>query len=176
MPKAKAPARTTSKKQAGKVPAKKGKSASKAARRPVAARRAKAAPPRAADLGRQAPVLGLEGWLTHTEFACTDPLALKRWSETVLGWSFGEPMRMPGMEYHLFAYGKTGGGGIMQTRDGEAPRVTPYAHVASVAKTLEKALKAGAKHIHGPETIMPGITLAIVEAPGGIMLGFSGGK
>ncbi|HUR60951.1 MAG TPA: hypothetical protein VM286_01125 [Candidatus Thermoplasmatota archaeon] len=167
MPKAKSPARKSSKKSS---PAKKGKG------KAAPARRANVAPPTAGKTGRVTSPPGLEGHLTHTEFACTDPLALKGWTEEVLGWSFGEPMRMPGMDYHLFAYGKTGGGGIMHTRDGEAPRVTPYAHVASCSKTLEKALKAGARHIMGPDTIMPGVTLAVVEAPGGIMIGFSGGK
>jgi predicted enzyme related to lactoylglutathione lyase len=138
--------------------------------------RAKAPRPTAGQLGSHTPTPGLEGHLTHTEFACTDPVALKRWTEKVLGWSFGEPFRMPGEDYHLFAYAKTGGGGIMRTRDGESPRVTPYAHVASVSRALERALKAGAKHVMGPETIMPGVTLAVVEAPGGIMFGFSGGK
>ena len=149
----------------------KGKSARKAA----PAKRTKA--PGAGGLDRHTPLPGLEGHLTHTEFACTDPAALKAWSQKVLGWEFRAPFMMgPGDAYHLFAYAKTGGGGIMHTRDGEGPRVTPYAHVASVTKSLEKALKAGATHIMGPETIMPGVTLAIVEAPGGIQFGFSGGK
>jgi predicted enzyme related to lactoylglutathione lyase len=173
MPKAKAPARTPTKKPTSKAHAK-GTSARKAAGKPAASRTK--ADTRPDGLRSHTPTPGLEGWLTHTEFACTDPVALKRWAEKVLGWSFGAPFKMPGEDYHLFAYGKTGGGGIMRTRDGESPRVTPYAHVASVTKTLEKALKAGAKHIMGPDTVMPGVTLAIVEAPGGIMMGFSGGR
>lgn len=161
-----------------KSSARKSSKKAKTGRKAVSkSRSTKVARPTAGQLGSHTPTPGLEGHLTHTEFACTDPAALKAWTQKVLGWSFGAPFMMEGGEaYHLFAYGKTGGGGIMHTRDGEAPRVTPYAHVESCSKTLEKALKAGAKHIMGPDTVMPGVTLAIVETPGGIMMGFSGGK
>lgn len=118
-----------------------------------------------------------DGWITHTEFATPDPLALKAFSQKVFGWSFGQTMDMgPAGTYHLFAYGNMGGGGIMSTRPGEAPRVTPYITTQNVGALLKKALAAGAKHIMGPDTVAPGITLAVVEAPGGIMMGFSGPK
>jgi len=148
----------------------------RAAKKPAAAARKTAAKTSGAG-GQQAPMKVPDGWITHTEFATPDPLALKAFTQKAFGWSFGPTHDLgPEGTYHLFAYGQTGGGGIMATRPGEAPRVTPYISTKDVGAQLKKALAAGAQHIMGPETVMPGVTLAVVQAPGGIMMGFSGPK
>ena len=40
--------------------------------------------------------------------------------------------------------------------------------------TFAKALREGAEEMMAPETIMEGVRLAIVRAPGGVPIGFSG--
>lgn len=117
---------------------------------------------------------GLWNWITHTDLASRDPAATKAWCAKVLGWEFRDPMPMPGGDYHLFAYSRSGGGGIRATEAGEAPGGMPFVHVRSAADAFQRAVAAGAEPIQRPETIMPGVTLAVVRAPGGVPIGFSG--
>ena len=176
MAKAKASARKPAK-STKKAAAKKTKASTRKTAVKSPARRTKAPAPKAGAAGEHAATPGLEGWITHTEFATRNPAATKAFTEKVFGWTFREPFMMgPGQPYHLFAYGKTGGGGMMDLSPGESPRVTPYVHVSDVAKAYAKAIKAGATSIMGPDTIMPGVTLAVLEIPGGIMMGLSGPK
>jgi hypothetical protein len=60
------------------------------------------------------PTPDLYGWITHTEFASSDPAATKAWCATVLGWTFKPSFSTPGGEYHLFTYSDKGGGGIFE--------------------------------------------------------------
>jgi hypothetical protein len=46
--------------------------------------------------------------------------------------------------------------------------------VADAAASFVKALAAGAEAIMPPSRVMEGVTLALVRAPGGVTIGFSG--
>ena len=121
------------------------------------------------------PTRGLYGWVTHTELASADPAATKAWCAKVLGWTFKPSFPMPGGgEYHLFAYSDKGGGGIRPNNPPEVPGSIPYIHVADARAAFEKALREGAEEMFAPERVMEGVTIAIVRAPGGVPIGFSG--
>ena len=117
---------------------------------------------------------GLYGWITHTELASADPPATRTWATEVLGWSFQPPFPSPAGDYHLFAYSEQGGGGIRATAGGESPGATPSVHVEDTDASYARALAAGAESVTPPETIMPGVRVAMVRAPGGVLIGFSG--
>jgi len=118
---------------------------------------------------------GLYGWITHTDLASTDPAATKAWCAKVLGWTFKPSFPMPGGgEIHLFAYSEKGGGGIRPINPPEVPGSIPYVHVANARAAFEQALREGAEEMMAPERVMEGVTVAIVRAPGGVPIGFSG--
>jgi predicted enzyme related to lactoylglutathione lyase len=123
---------------------------------------------------KHAPTRGLYGWITHTDFASTDPAATKAWCAKVLGWRFKPSLPAPGGEYHLFTYSAQGGGGIHQTGPSESPGSVPFIHVADAAAAFAKAIREGAEEIVAPNRVMEGVTVAVVRAPGGITIGFSG--
>jgi predicted enzyme related to lactoylglutathione lyase len=129
--------------------------------------------PRASAPGH-VPTHGLYGWITHTELASTDPAATKAWCAKVLAWSFKDPIPMPGGEYHLFAYSNQGGGGIRGVRPNEAPGSVPFVHVPDAQDAFEAALRDGAQQVAPPIRVAEGVTIAIVTAPGGVVIGFSG--
>jgi predicted enzyme related to lactoylglutathione lyase len=120
------------------------------------------------------PTRGRYGWITHTDLTSRDPVATKAWCAKVLGWTFKPSFPVPGGEYHLFAYSDTGGGGIRAINPPEAPGSVPYVHVADVGAAFESALREGADVILPPERVMEGVTIAVVRAPGGVAIGFSG--
>ena len=124
---------------------------------------------------RHVPTRGLYGWITHTELASSDPAATKVWCAKVLGWAFKPSFPMPGGgEYHLFAYSDKGGGGIRPNNPPEVPGSIPYIHVADARAAFAKALREGAEEMFPPGKVMEGVTIAIVRAPGGVPIGFSG--
>lgn len=121
------------------------------------------------------PTKGLYGWITHTELASADPAATKAWCAAVLGWTFMPSFPMAdGREYHLFAYSDKGGGGIRPNNPPEVPGSIPYIHVRDAQEAFDKALREGAVEMFPPTRIMEGVTVAIVRAPGGVPIGFSG--
>ena len=120
------------------------------------------------------PTKGLYGWITHTEFASADPDALRTWCEKVLGWQFMPSFPTPHGDYHLFAYAKEGGGGIRQTNPGERPGILSFVHVENTQESFDAAIREGAEAVAAPEKVMEGVTTAIVRAPGGVLIGFSG--
>jgi uncharacterized protein len=121
------------------------------------------------------PTRGLYGWITHTELASANPTATKAWCAKVLGWTFKPSVPMPdGGEYMLFAYSDQGGGGIRPTNPSETPGSSFTVHVADTRASFEKALREGAEAMVPPTPIMPGVTIAVVRAPGGVRIGFSG--
>jgi predicted enzyme related to lactoylglutathione lyase len=125
--------------------------------------------------GSHVPTQGLYGWITHTELASTDPTATRTWCAKVLGWTFKPGIPMPGGgEYMLFAYSDKGGGGIRPTKPSEPPGSNFTVHVADTRAAFEKALREGAEAMVPPTPIMPGVTIAVVRAPGGVQVGFSG--
>jgi len=150
--------------------AKKGKRSSKPRRtKPAKKKAARKATP------RHVPTQGLYGWVTHTELASADPLATKTWCAKVLGWTFRPSFPMPGGgEYHLFAYSEKGGGGIRPHNPPELPGSIPYIHVANAQTAYDLALREGAVEMLSPMRVMEGVTVAIVRAPGGVPIGFSG--
>ena len=77
-------------------------------------------------------------------------------------------------EYHLFAYSDTGGGGIRAINAAEAPGSSFSVHVADTRAAFEKALREGAEAMVPPTRVMQGVTIAVVRAPGGVPIGFSG--
>lgn len=117
---------------------------------------------------------GLYGWITHTEMASEDSRATREWCESVLGWEFQDPFPSPAGDYHLFSYSESGGGGIREVAKGETPHAIPTVHVEDTDETYEAALAAGAESVNPPETIMEGVRIAMVRAPGGVLIGFSG--
>ena len=124
---------------------------------------------------RHVPTRGLYGWITHTELASSDPAATQAWCAKVLGWRFQPSFPIPGGgEYHLFAYSNKGGGGIRPNNPPEVPGSIPYVHVADTRAAFETALREGAEEMIPPERVMEGVTIAIVRAPGGVAIGFSG--
>ena len=123
---------------------------------------------------RHKPTPGLYGWITHTELASASPLATKYWCEKVLGWKFTQSIPMPGGDYHLFAYSDNGGGGVRAVEPGEAPGSNFTVHVADAHESYARALSEGAEPVMPPTRIMEGVTAAVVKAPGGVRVGFSG--
>ncbi len=119
------------------------------------------------------PTRGLYGWITHTDLVSTDPAATRAWCAKVLGWTFKASFPTPAGEYHLFAYSDKGGGGIRKASPPETPGSMPFVHVADVRASFTKALR-GAQEMAPPEKVMEGVCVAIVRAPGGIAMGFSG--
>ncbi len=117
---------------------------------------------------------GLYGHITHTELTSTDPVATREWCADVLGWSFRPPFPSPAGDYHLFSYADTGGGGIRATGPGEAPGSTPTVHVADTQAAYDDALAHGAESVQPPEKVMDGVCIALVRAPGGVLIGLSG--
>lgn len=122
-----------------------------------------------------APSRSLHGWVTHTELASADPAATKAWCAKVLGWTFRPSFPLPeGGEYHLFTYSNLGGGGIRPNNPPEVPGSIPYINVADAHAAFETALREGAEEMLSPQRVMDGVTIAIVRAPGGVAIGFTG--
>jgi len=119
---------------------------------------------------------GLYGWITHTDIASADPAATKAWCAKVLpGWTFKPSFPMPGGgEMHLFAYSEQGGGGIRPVNPPETPGSIPYVHVPDAQAAYDRAIREGAEEMMSPTRVMEGVTVAIVRAPGGVAIGFSG--
>lgn len=120
------------------------------------------------------PTPGLYGWITHTELTSSDPAATRAWCTKVLGWTFKPGFPIPGGEYHLFAYSDSGGGGIRPSNQSEPPGSIPFVHVADTRAAFQEALREGAEELSPPSRVMEGVSIAIVRAPGGVPIGFSG--
>jgi len=123
---------------------------------------------------KHVPTKGLDGWITHTDLASNDPGATKLWATKVLGWAFRPPMPTPNGPIHLFAYSEQGGGAIRPISPPEVPGSIPYIHVADCRSSYDQALREGAEEMMSPTRVMDGVTIAIVRAPGGVPIGFSG--
>ena len=124
---------------------------------------------------RHEPTQGLYGWITHTELASSDPDATKAWCQRVFGWTFMPSFPLEGGgEYHLFAYSEQGGGGIRRNNPPEVPGSIPFVHVDDAQAAFDAAIAAGAEEMVPPTRVMEGVTTAIVRAPGGVAIGFSG--
>ena len=124
---------------------------------------------------RHRPTPGLHGWITHTELQSADPLATKSWCAKVLGWTFTQTMPTPeGGDYHLFAYSDQGGGGVRGLMPNESPGSSFTVHVADAHAAYARALSEGAEPVTPPFRVMEGVTVAVVKAPGGVRVGFSG--
>lgn len=131
-------------------------------------------PSKVSPLPSHTPTPGLDGWITHTELASNNPAATRAWCAKALGWAFKPSLSTPAGEYHLFSYSDKGGGGIRSTRPAELPGSTPTVHVADVHAAFARALQAGAQALSPPECVMPGVTIALVRAPGGVAIGLAG--
>jgi uncharacterized protein len=79
-----------------------------------------------------------------------------------------------GGEDYLFTYSDKGGGGIRSNNPPELPGSVPYVHVPDARAAFEMALREGAEALMAPERVMEGVTIAVVRAPGGVPIGFSG--
>jgi len=152
------------------------------AARPTARKSKPKAPARKATRGRRTappiprgdPHRDQDGWITHTDLASDDPAATKAWCADVLGWAFRPPLPSPGGDVHLFVYSDKGGGAVRAVSPPERPGSIPYVHVADVDAAYAKALAKGAVAMMSPTTVMEGVRIAIVRAPGGVPIGFSG--
>lgn len=145
------------------------RTAAKASRKPT-----RKAPPRkaAAPAARRI----RPGFVSHTELASANPAATKEWAQKVLGWKFGEPMPTPNGPYHMWSFGDNMGGGIRANNPPEAPGSIPYVEVGDMRAAYDKALKNGATEMLWPQEIPGGGWIAIVQAPGGVPIGFWGMK
>jgi predicted enzyme related to lactoylglutathione lyase len=114
------------------------------------------------------------GSITHTEFASTDPDATKAWCARALGWKFSASMPTPDGPYHLFSYAESAGGGIAKFKEPDVTSTVPYVSVANPQKAVDKAVAAGAEVVMPVTFIMEGVTIAIVRAPGGVLIGLAG--
>ncbi len=84
-------------------------------------------------------------------------------------------LSIPGRgDCRLFAHSQSGGGGIRAAQSGEARGVTPSVHVEDTDACCAAALAAGAESVAEPETLIPGVRVALVRATGGVFIGFSG--
>lgn len=126
-----------------------------------------------------------EGFISHTELVSTDPGATKQWCQSVLGWKFAEPMPTPTGPYEMWSFGGNAGGGIRGVSSGvtptdvplvdrpEAPGAIPYCEVSDIRDAYRRAIEAGAHGMMPPEAIPGGNGwLALVQAPGGVTIGF----
>jgi uncharacterized protein len=116
----------------------------------------------------------VEGAITHSELVSADPDATRDWCAQVIGWHFMPSFPTPDGEYHMFAYSDQGGGGIRRVSEGESPGSVPYVNVADVQAAYDRALDAGAREMLPPTKVMEGVAIAVVRAPGGVAIGFSG--
>ncbi len=123
---------------------------------------------------RHEPTKGLYGHITHTDLASADPAATAAWGAAVFGWAFKPPMTTPSGAYHLFTYSSTGGGGVHGLGPGEVPGSVPFVHVESAQQAFDAAIQAGAEVVSPPTKVMEGVTIAVVRAPGGVVIGVSG--
>jgi predicted enzyme related to lactoylglutathione lyase len=123
---------------------------------------------------KHVPTQGLYGWITHTDLASANPAATREWCIKVLGWTFRPSFPIPGGEVHLFAYSDKGGGAVRSLSPPEVPGSIPYVHVADAQAAFDKACREGAEEMMAPTRVMEGVTVAIVRAPGGVPIGFSG--
>jgi hypothetical protein len=112
------------------------------------------------------------GFISHTELASHDPVATKAFCKEVLGWRFTDVVPTPTGDYHLWRFEEGSGGGIRITNPGEPPMATPYCEVPDIGAAEANARKAGAKTILPPMQIPDGGYICIVEAPGGVNIGF----
>jgi uncharacterized protein len=145
-----------------------------AAKRMPAARKAPAAKKRARAKSAPAAKPDVLGWITHTELATNNPSATLAWGTKVFGWKARDSMPTPNGPYYMFAYSGMGGGGIRGLDPTEKPSSMPYVSVKDCHAAYEKALASGAEGVQAPQTIVPGVTIATVRAPGGILIGLSG--
>lgn len=145
-----------------KAKSSKGKSSRKAVRKPAK----KAASPPARKIR--------PGFVSHTELASNDPPATKAWATKVLGWKFMPPMAMPnGSQYHMWDFGNQTGGGIRGNGPQEPPGTVPYVEVNDIKAAHKKAVDAGAVSLLAPDPIPGGMGwIAVVQAPGGVAVGF----
>ena len=142
----------------------------KAARRRPAARKARrpSRPPRRAAAPRTR-----HGVITHTELASADPAGTRAWCETVLGWTFGEPVPTEAGPYHMWRFANGTGGGIRAHHPPEVPGSIPYCEVEDIQGIFSRALAAGATTMMPPAELPGGMGwIAIVAAPGGVPIGF----
>jgi predicted enzyme related to lactoylglutathione lyase len=119
-----------------------------------------------------------DGFISHTEFASTDPAAMRAWCETVFRWKFAEPVPTPIGPYEMWAFkDRSSGGGIRRNNPPEAPGTVPYVEVSDIKEAYNRALKAGAIEMAAPDEIPGGAGwIAIVQAPGGVAVGLWGPK
>lgn len=75
---------------------------------------------------------------------------------------------------HRFVHSDEGGGGIRRNDPPVGPGSIPYVHVSEARAAYDKALREGAQEMVPPTRVMEGVTVAIVRAPGGVPIGFSG--
>lgn len=154
-------------------PRKKVASRRSTARKPSRAKRSPRRPRRAASRPRPRAPRARLGVITHTELVSSDPPATRGWCETVLGWTFGEPMPTPTGPYHMWSFGTGTGGGIRSNNPPEMPGSIPYCEVEDIQATFARALAAGGGEMLRPEALPGGMGwIAIVAAPGGVAFGF----
>ncbi len=117
---------------------------------------------------------GLYEWITYTELISSDPELTKAWCADVLQYNFDLYTPTLTDDYSPYNYSDPGKGGIRKTGSEELPLRIPFIPVESIDESYVRAIDNGATAIMEPEIIMANVQIAIVKAPGGVVIGFSG--
>lgn len=113
-------------------------------------------------------------WITYTELISSDPELTKTWCADVLDWNFDLYTPTPIDDYPPYNYSDKGNGWIRKTGSEELPLSIPFVPVENIDESYVRAIDKGATAIMEPEIIIGNVQIAIVKAPGGVVIGFSG--
>lgn len=112
------------------------------------------------------------GFITYTELASNDPHATREWCRQVLGWKFDDPVSTPTGEHHMWRLDDANRGGIRSNNPPERPGSIPYVEFPDIREAQAAATRAGAAIMLPPQRLPDGARTMIVQAPGGVPIGF----
>ena len=113
-------------------------------------------------------------WITYTELISSDPELTKAWCADVLHWNFDLYTPTPIDDYPPYNYADKWNGWIRKTGSEELYLSIPFVSVENIDESYVRAIDKGATAIMEPEIIIGNVQIAIVKAPGGVVIGFSG--
>ena len=116
---------------------------------------------------------GRYGWITHTDIASTDPAATTTGARPCSdGRSRSRSGQLPVSTTSSPTPTSVAAG--CQPAPGEGPGSTPTVHVEDTQASFDAAVAAGAVPVRPPTKVMDGVCVALVRAPGDVLIGFSG--
>jgi predicted enzyme related to lactoylglutathione lyase len=108
--------------------------------------------------------------VVHFEIGGPDGEALERFYSTLFGWNV-EPVASSGGTYRMVDPGGAGIGGGLVTVPEEFSYVTFYVRVDDLEASTARAEQLGATIRVPPRQVAPGLRSALIEDPGGHMVG-----